>query len=335
MKMLMTTIRVLCVFFAAVLTAAAQDLSPTIRFEKTNQILLDVGPKGSFDSCQAKYPSIMKVGDQWWMWYNGRTDDCYTGSIGLAKSVDGLKWTKATHGKPIFPHGPKGTFDSSKVDHPAVLRFNDRFHMWYTAGDDKSLYTIGYVTSLDGIGWTRENNASPVLTAGKSGNFDDRMVLHPSAVRDTEGTLHLWYNGVGPSGSFRVGHATSRDGIDWERQNDGKPVLVPSQVGKFKEDYVYNVHVHLDQGRYHMWYSAAAPEYGSGGHNCLTYASSDDGTNWKKDSVPTLISGPPNSIDFYATFACFTVRRTDGLWMYYSAADKKKTYRVSLAQQKQ
>ena len=53
------------------------------------------------------------------MWYNGRTDDRFTGSIGLATSDDGLRWTKANNGQPVFKHGSPGTFDSTKVDHPA------------------------------------------------------------------------------------------------------------------------------------------------------------------------------------------------------------------------
>ena len=312
--------------------ALAQESSgPSFRFTKTNRVLLDVGSAGSFDSCQAKYPSVMKVGDRWWMWYNGRADDCFTGSIGLATSVDGRHWTKGNDGQPIFCHGAQGTFDSTKIDHPAVLRFGGKFHMWYTAGDATSQYKIGYATSPDGIRWTRGNEGRPVLTAGVSGKFDDKVVLHPAVVRDEAGLLHLWYNGVGAQPTFRVGHATSRDGVHWQRQNQGNPVLVPSQVGDDKEVYVYNVHVRLEQGVYHMWYSAVIGEYGAGGHNCLTYASSKDGTNWKKDETPTLISGPPGSIDEYATFACYVVPREDGLWMYYSAADKKQTYRVSLA----
>ena len=214
------------------------------------------------------------------------------------------------------------------------------FRMWYFAfnterrPDQLDVGGYCYAESRDGIHWTRENDSRPVLIAGRRGAFDDRMVLHPAAVRDDDGILHLWYNGVGPIGSFRVGHATSRDGIHWERQNQGNPVLEPSQVGDFEEDYVYNVHVRLADGRFQMWDSAAAADFGTGSHNCLTFASSDDGTRWTKDSIPTLISGPPKSIDFYATFACFTVRREDGLWMYYSAADDKDTYRVSLAKQK-
>ena len=144
----------------------AQDgLQPYRTFEKTNQIVLDVGRSGKFDSTQAKYPCILKVGDEWGMWYNGRTDDRFTGSIGLAISEDGLRWKKANNGDPVFKHGASGTFDSTKVDHPAVLHFNGKYHMWYTAGDRQSRYTIGYATSPDGIHWTRENNARKELAA--------------------------------------------------------------------------------------------------------------------------------------------------------------------------
>ena len=315
----------------------AGEPTPRFVFKKTNRIMLDVGASGKFDSCQAKYPSILKVGREWWMWYNGRTDDCYTGSIGLAISRDGLNWSKQNGGDPVFKHGRKGTFDSSKVDHPAVLTFNGKYHMWYTAGDDRSRYTIGYATSADGIHWQRENSGQPVITPGKQGKFDDRMVLHPAVVRDNTGLLHIWYNGVGPQKSFRVGHATSRDGIRWTRQNNGDPVLEPSVVGEFREGYVYNVFVLLEGDTYHMWYSAWAERERKDGpnHNGITYAVSTDGTRWKKDSVPTLVNGAPGQLDAYACFACYIIRHDAGLWMYYSAAPGKTKsngpYRLSLA----
>ncbi len=304
-------------------------------FRKTHRVLLDVGGDGSFDACQAKYPSVLKVGDGWWMWYNGRAADCFTGSIGLATSRDGLEWVKHQGGTPVFAHGLPGSFDSTKVDHPAVVHYGGKFHMWYTAGDDESRYTIGYATSDDGVRWQRENGAKPVLLPGAEGAFDDREVLHPAVVRDRSGTLHMWYNGVGPQKTFRVGHATSRDGVRWRRESGGRPVLSPSVVGNFDEGYVYNVHVRLEGEVYHMWYSAwAAGERGSSAHhNALIYATSRDGTHWQKDTSPTLTSGSPGSLDAYACFACYTVRREDGLWMYYSMADSDETYRVGLARQ--
>jgi predicted GH43/DUF377 family glycosyl hydrolase len=313
----------------------APSTEPTFKFRKLNRIVLDRGAPGKFDSTHAKYPCVLKVGDEWRMWYNGRADDAFTGAIGLAISRDGLSWEKQNRGDPVFPHGPPGSFDATKVDHPAVLYFDGRFHMWYTAGDKASRYTIGYATSPDGVHWTRENGAEPVLGPGAKGRFDDRAVLHPAVVRDDQGLLHIWYNGVGPQESFRVGCATSRDGVHWERQGGGDCVLSPSVVGGRTEGYVYNVMVLFEEGQYHMWYSAALDLDARGRlkpfSNCITYASSRDGVHWTKDETHTLLSGDPGGIDGYACFACCVVRREDALWMYYSAGSKYQRYRVALA----
>ena len=63
------------------------------------------------------------------------------------------------------------------------------------------------------------------------------------------------------------------------------------------------------------------------------YAVSQDGDHWVKDPVPTLTNGPSGSIDEYACFACYLVRRDRRWWMYYSTAVGKggRFYRVSLA----
>jgi len=98
----MHTGTIVMVSAAALSLPAPEALVQAVRFEKTNRILLDLGPQGAFDACQAKYPCVQKVGDEWWMWYNGRADDCFTGAIGLATSSDGLKWTKALEGKPVL-----------------------------------------------------------------------------------------------------------------------------------------------------------------------------------------------------------------------------------------
>ena len=314
---------------------AGDSSRPYLVFEKTNEIVLDVGPPGSFDSTQAKYPCVQRVGDEWWMWYNGRTDDRFAGSIGLATSRNGLQWTKRNHGKPVFRHGPDGAFDATKVDHPAVLFFEDRFHMWYTAGDAESRYTIGYATSRDGIEWTRANEARPVLTPGRPGQFDDQLVLHPAVVRDETGLLHMWYNGVGPQESFRVGHAVSRDGVHWERENRGLPVLEPHHVDEFEEGYVYNVFVMREEGMFHMWYSAWTTDGRVSGpnHNGITHAVSRDGNRWVRDDTPTLTNGVAGSLDDYACFACWIIRGGDEFRMYYSAASggADGVYRVCLA----
>jgi hypothetical protein len=212
--------------------------------------------------------------------------------------------------------------------------------MWYTAGDDQSRYTIGYATSSDGVRWTRMNAGQAVLNPGKGGKFDDQAVLHPSVCRDQDGQLHLWYNGVGPQKSFRVGHVVSSDGLNWRRKNEGDPVLMPSVVGSFHEEYVYNVFVRYDtelsdDGPFHMWYSAWAADsrIGEAKHNAIIHAVSKNGDRWRKDLVPTLTNGDAGSIDSYACFACYIIKPSDRLWMFYSAGDgqRNRNYRVGLA----
>ena len=313
-------------------------------FEKTNRVILELGPAGSFDETNAKYPCVLKVGNEWWMWYNGRSADSFTGQIGLATSPDGLSWTKANGGEPIFRHGPPGAPDSTKVDHPAVVRFDGRFHMWFTMGDEDSSYTIGYATSENGIDWTRRNQGQPVLGTGVKGKFDDQVVLHPAVVRDDSGKLHLWYMGSGPQQGFRLGYATSHDGIHWIRENDGNPVVEPETLGDVTEEYVYNCMVLLEGETFHMWYSAGtgirSGEVVPRG-NCIRHAVSTDGVHWEKDREPTLCNGPRGSIDEYAAFAPYVVRRDDGLWMYYSIGhiaegpegEDLRRFRTSLAKQ--
>lgn len=116
-------------------TMLAEDpIKAGLLFEKQQRNLLELGKAGSFDETHAKYPCVLRVGRQWWMWYNGRAADCFTGQVGLAISDDGLSWQKANGGQPVLRHGPPGSFDETKVDHPTVVHFDNQFHMWYTGG---------------------------------------------------------------------------------------------------------------------------------------------------------------------------------------------------------
>jgi len=304
-------------------------------FEKTDQIILPRGPADAFDSTHAKYPCVLKVGDQWMMWYSGRGDDAFTGSVGLATSRDGLHWTKANEWRAVFAPGLPGAPDETKIDHPAVVHYDGQFHMWYTAGPRDSRYRICYATSKDGYRWERQNGGRPVLGPGERGKFDDRVVLHPAVVRDTSGLMHLWYNGVGPQKDFHVGHATSRDGIEWKRQNGGDPVLSGGTVGGRREIYVYNVMVLLEDDVYRMWYSSAldlAPfgRYAPRG-SAIVYAESLDGNQWTRDDAIMLLSGGEHEPDAYACFSPYVVRRDDGFWMYYSMGSAYQRYQTGLA----
>ena len=305
-----------------------------------NASVLGRGPPGSFDACQAKYPVILKFNGTWMMWYNGRADDCFTGSVGLATSRGPAgPWTRALDGQPCLRHGPPGADDETKVDHPAVVSIGTELHMWYTAGgpEPQSNYTIMHATSPDGYAWTRSNGGRAIFRPAAAG-WDSEQVLHPSVVQTADGRLHLFYNGVGPGHPFfLLGHATSA-GPAAPFVRDSRPIMEPSQVGALREGYLYNVFAttlfanERHPRRIDLWYSAWAlysndtERLAGPDHSGIVHASSLDAKTWRKDDVPTLVNGPIGAPDGYATFAPCVIRGHDPgeLLMYYSMGSYAK-----------
>ena len=121
-------------------------------------------------------------------------------------------------------------------------------------------------------------------------------------------------------------------------------MVEPETLGDVTEEYVYNCMVLLEGETFHMWYSAGtgirSGEVVPRG-NCIRHAVSTDAVHWVKDREPTLFNGPRGSIDEYAAFAPYVVRRDDGLWMYYSTGhiadapegEDRRRFRTSLAKQ--
>ncbi|MBG89990.1 MAG: hypothetical protein CMO80_24255 [Verrucomicrobiales bacterium] len=239
-----------------------EKLQPAVQFEKTGRVILDLGGSGSFDECHAKYPSVIRVGDEWRMYYNGRAKNCFTGAIGYATSQDGLNWERANGGRAVLRPGPEGSAYSTKVDHPTVLKKDGQYHMWFTMGDQQSRYTVGHATSRDGIDWRISNDGKPVIDRGGKGGFDAGAVMHPTALLAPDGLIHLWYFGRPDNKSgFSIGHATSCDGVTWKKSNDGNPVLTPGMVDGAMESAVYNCAVLLEDGVFRMWYTAAYKQH--------------------------------------------------------------------------
>ena len=122
--------------------------------------------------------------------------------------------------------------------------------MWYT-GNDGSVYRIGYATSTDGIEWEKRPN-SPVLDLGASGTWDDNHVGFCTVLSD--GTNYqMWYTGHDGS-NYRIGYATSSNGIEWEKHPDN-PVLDMGENGTWDDSDVMAPTVLLDGTEYKMWYN--------------------------------------------------------------------------------
>ena len=140
---------------------------------------------------------------------------------------------------PVIEYYPPYWLDNSynlngKVwNDPCVLPFNGTHYRMYLTKNSNSLYIDGsyvlpYITySTDGISWNIDEN-QPLLQNGASGSYDDKGIETPSVVF-FQNTYHMFYTATkfNDGYTFRIGHATSSNGVDWVKDVNN-PVLAPS-----------------------------------------------------------------------------------------------------------
>ncbi|MBP88122.1 MAG: hypothetical protein CMJ64_15620 [Planctomycetaceae bacterium] len=201
--------------------------------------VLDFGAKGKFDDAGLSHPFVLRVGDQYMMWYGGidgrsgkdvgvEPAHVRVEQIGLATSKDGVHWTRANNGDPVLSIGSKGTIDSIQATGCHVIKRGDQFVMWY--GAYNGTHTIGLATSQDGIHWQKGNGGQSLpglhgpKQLGPSVYFDaSRYVMFYNTIRKTSNGGTQW----------TLYAATSADGIQWKPALDNKPVLGPAPPGNF------------------------------------------------------------------------------------------------------
>jgi len=248
-----------------------------------NPILM-YGPNGSWDDYLMSSPSVMRVGDTYYMYYSATNQ--FFWRIGLASSPDNLTWTKYS-GNPVFNPGDFGEWDDQGVRDPMVIFDGTEYKMYYT-GDDGTTRRIGLATSTDGLNWTRAPN-NPVLTEGRQGDWDSEEVAGPFVFYDGD-KYYLYYSGyseIYPNGPrWEIGLATSTDGYRWQKQDALNPVLTPSWSG-FDDSGVLQPSALLEGGTIKMWYT------GNAGHGYLSigYARTEDPLF--VDVTPSTTQVPP------------------------------------------
>lgn len=220
--------------------------------------VLVVSAFGEWDHDRVNAPSVLYDADDntWKMWYAGVS--IYNGgyAIGYATSPDGKNWTKYGDRWVFDSSGYADSFDGYSVLSPEVIKKGGKFHMWYAGNGGISSNQIGYATSDDGIHWDRVSD-DPVLRVGPEGAWDEGETVSPAIIVDKQGTIHMWYQGSDGNKSYTgIGHATSTNGVDW--QKDGaNPLMVGESLGVWDAERVFYPTVAEDaDGNRYLWYHA-------------------------------------------------------------------------------
>jgi predicted GH43/DUF377 family glycosyl hydrolase len=211
--------------------------------------LLTKGEAGSWDDKGVYVPKVLYDGDQFHMWYNGSRSSGFE-QIGHATSADGTVWTR-DEANPVMGSGTGGEWDDGNVGPGGVIYDGESYHMWYAASSKSSTgnFKTGYATSENGTLWTRDEN-NPVMEH-LTGTWESPSVAASDVLFDGD-IYHLWYNG-GDFAQWRVGYATSSDGLAWTRHEEN-PLLDVGSGGSWDDQFVSFASVLYDNGTFKMWY---------------------------------------------------------------------------------
>jgi predicted GH43/DUF377 family glycosyl hydrolase len=237
----------------------------------------------------------------------------------------------------VLSHGNLGSWEDWSAYAPSVLKQGDTLRMWYTGAKSFDVQQIGYAVSTDGINW-QKHNSNPVLTVGPAGSWDNQYVGHPEVIF-VDSLYHMWYGGSVDNASFRIGYATSPDGIDWTKYNDplttnppytqSDPVLSLGDPGEWDSATHGGCSIFFDGDSFNMWYGGCDnTNYIKGGFG---YATSPDGINWIKYAGNPIFSGSAGSWDSLKVTVPFVIVDSSGYRMWYQGNDGSSNWRIGYA----
>lgn len=249
----------------------------------------------SWDTSAVHSPTVVYINGIYKMWYEGNGGSGWR--IGYAYSQDGItNWER--HPQPVLQVGSSDGYELDTLN-PYVIFNSDLnlYQMWYSSysinwpsGPDR--FRLRYATSTDGINWNRHENF--VLTGSPNPNdWDSGGIARGISIIYADNLYKMWYTGTDWGTNWKVGYATSPDGINWTKQNNGSPVITPTYPYELSKVNFPNVE--FDNGIYRMIYGASPGDLPTR----FVYATSIDGILWTKlpNENPILSIGNMGSFD--------------------------------------
>jgi predicted GH43/DUF377 family glycosyl hydrolase len=187
-------------------------------------------------------PSVMRVGNEFWMWLSGGFSREGVRIFRFA-STDGVEWTIANGGNPVLVPGDRvaGDFDWLGVETPVVIKAGEIFHMYYSAhkNGEFPFLTMGHAVSLDGDNWQKLGQLPDITDVVKNpaGNPWGWLSRGEPAAAYLDGTFLLYFTDVKCRTADCTGYPVPIRGISLAVSSDGhnfqqvgpQPVLLPDE----------------------------------------------------------------------------------------------------------
>lgn len=186
---------------------------------KENPVLL---PSTGFESKGAFNPAVIKEGNDYFMLYRAESlEDGLTGKIGLARSQDGVHFTK--HLDPVVV--PDKGFDKFGCEDPRLVKIGDTYYLTYVGNCGR--YKTGNIclaTSKDVIHWEKHGSILNPQKEWDHGQVKAGAIL-PQRIK---GKYVMYLMGEKEPWKTAIGLAYSDGLLRWYEPLD-QPVLLPRE----------------------------------------------------------------------------------------------------------
>ena len=154
------------------------------RGHKHPQPVLSYGPYMSWDERAVADPSVLRLGETFYMYYLGQDRASPPRQrLGLARSPDGIHWQKL-RSNPVLDLD-----DEAGLGEPAVWQFRGFYWMLYTVRRFDETRVLRLARSTDGVHWRK----LPPIFAG-SAPWNSRVICDPSVLVEDD-TIRVWFGG--------------------------------------------------------------------------------------------------------------------------------------------
>jgi sucrose-6-phosphate hydrolase SacC (GH32 family) len=177
---------------------------------------LNIDPAATYEAKGFCAPCALVVGNKVHLFYqtygNGKND-----AICHAWSTDGVTFTRNST-NPIFK--PDGNWNCGRAIDAEVIRFNDKYFLFYATRDTAYKIQMVGVAAADGntnfnrSKWKHLSVDGPILKPEFPWEKD---CIEGASVIEKEGRLYMFYAGAYNNAPQQIGVATSSDGMNWSR----------------------------------------------------------------------------------------------------------------------
>jgi hypothetical protein len=257
----------------------------------------------------AQSPQVLVFPDFVRIYFSTRAVDStgkYLSHIAFVEMCKDFRGVIRVSTQPVISLGELGCFDEHGIFPMSIMRHGDLVY-GYTCGWNRRVSVsvdtaIGLAISTD-QGLTFERiGAGPVLAASQY----EPCLVGDGFVKVINGEFHMWYIfGTGwkryapdspPDRTYKIGHATSTDGISWFKEEARQ--IVADRLGPEESQALPTV-IQIGS-RYHMFFCYRESfDFRSvqGRGYRLGHAWSEDLRNWTRDDSDPILEGTPGGWD--------------------------------------